>query len=255
MLPSGKIIAKSKTSIYSEQAIAANKIINTNKKLYTFIKKSLEEGNYPIFEYVGPSNRIVIPYKKEELILLSIRNKSFKYLPVNIIESKCKTNMVKFSKPIPITLEEVLKRKEQDRGYEGFVISLEDGEKIKCKLDTYVKLHYAKKEISNIKKIIALALDENLDDLRSLFSEEPEYLNRINTIEKLCFGFFHKTEREVFVQYKETKNLNRKDYAIFHKERNKNIFPLLMQAFVIGIEQANYKKHTLLHLQIEEKDL
>jgi hypothetical protein len=51
-------------------AIYSNNILNSDKKLYDFIEKYIEKGIYPIFEYVGPDNRIVVSYEKSELVLL-----------------------------------------------------------------------------------------------------------------------------------------------------------------------------------------
>lgn len=66
----GKLVPKSKTSINSEHAILANKLIQENKKLQDFIKTALDEGYTPVFELVGPSFKIVLNYPKDELIFL-----------------------------------------------------------------------------------------------------------------------------------------------------------------------------------------
>ena len=67
----GKLVAKSKTSINSDHAIEANKLIEQNEKLQNFIKSSLYEEFTPVFELVGPGNfKIVLNYEKPELVFL-----------------------------------------------------------------------------------------------------------------------------------------------------------------------------------------
>jgi RNA ligase len=51
----------------------AEKYIIKNKKYEYFGRKCLESGLTPIFEYVGPYNKVVLDYKEENMILLAVR--------------------------------------------------------------------------------------------------------------------------------------------------------------------------------------
>ena len=68
------IVAKTKMGFDNEQAIAANRLLHSDENLYTFVRDSLNKRQAAIFEYVAPTNRIVIPYKEEMLILLQVRD-------------------------------------------------------------------------------------------------------------------------------------------------------------------------------------
>ena len=61
-LPNGKIAAKSKMSFESEQAIMAQKLFESNGNINKFVKDCISKDLSPIFEYVGPMNRVVVKY-------------------------------------------------------------------------------------------------------------------------------------------------------------------------------------------------
>ena len=73
-LPNGRIIGKSKMGFDNEQANGINRIYKTREDIYSFVNWCIENNIIPIFEYVSPSNRIVLKYLKEDLILLRMRD-------------------------------------------------------------------------------------------------------------------------------------------------------------------------------------
>ena len=224
-----KIIAKSKTSIKSEHAVAANKLINSNENLYKFINDLLKSKIYPIFELVWPKFRIVLNYKSENLILLWARDENWSYMPFEKLSLLAKKYNITITEKKDLTLDEVLKLKESDKGYEGFIIELENEERIKVKLNSYVGLHNAKDNINNRKKLLKLALDEDLDDLRSIFSSQTETLKMINDIEIEVFKFMNDIIEIVNNDYNKNKHLSIKEFAILNKD--KKHFRLLMQIY------------------------
>ena len=224
-----EIIAKSKTSIKSEQAVAANKLINNNSNLYNFINSLLEQKIYPIFELVWPEFRIVLNYDSEKLVLLWARSENWSYMPFDKLSLLAKKYNIAITEKKDLKLYEILKLKETDEWYEWFIIELENEERIKVKLNSYVELHSVKDNINNRKKLVKLALDEDLDDLRSLFSSKPEYLKIINDIEIEVFKFMNDTIEIVNNDYNKNKHLSIKEFAILNKD--KNHFRLLMQIY------------------------
>jgi len=76
-LPNWEIIAKTKKVIESEIIESVKKLLLKNKNIEKFISKILDKWYFPIFEYIGPDNQIVIPYKKSDLILLAIRDSNW----------------------------------------------------------------------------------------------------------------------------------------------------------------------------------
>lgn len=261
-LPDGRIIAKSKTSINSDQAVKATEIINNDVHLQEFINELLDKWLYPIFEYVWPDNRIVLSYPRSELVLTWIRKvTNGLYLSKNSVEKirQALIPHIKSSKSHYITIDEVLKKQDEDKGYEGFVVSFKNGDRLKIKLKSYVQLHHTKDEVNNVKRIIEMALDENLDDLRTLFVDDQNILTYISRVETEVFKLYNHIVTTVESKYEETKLLDKKSYAIYHQEHNKDIFWLLMQKYIskeVWRSEPDYKKYViqtinLNHMQIE----
>lgn len=263
-LPTWKVIAKSKTSINSEMSEKVNEIIEKDKKLYDFISLLLDEWLYPIFEYIWPDNRIVVDYQNSDLVLLWIRTKKGEYLDfekVKVLHWKY-IKHTSITEEFKISFEEVLEKKKTDKWYEWFIVTLKWGERVKVKLDSYVILHHTKDEINNIKKLIKAALNEDLDDLRTLFSDEPNTLERISKVEQIVFNYYNHIQSMTENAFEETKDYSKKEYAIFHRENNSEIFSLLMQKYwredetwVIQRSEPDYKTFVEKTLVINEEDI
>lgn len=265
-LPDWKLIAKSKTSINSDQAVKSTELINKNKNLSAFIHLLLDQELFPIFEYVWPDNRIVLSYDKSDLILTWVRRaKNGTYLNRNEIlkVSSIVVPELKLSESHSINFEEVLKKQENDKWYEWFVVSFKNWDKMKVKLKSYVQLHHTKDEVNNIKRIIEMALDENLDDLRTLFVEDENILNYISRVEQEVFNYYNHIVKTVENAYETTKNLERKDFAIYHKQHTPDYFGLVMQKYISVKEwkewlpdYKSFVKQTinLKHLQLQEEN-
>lgn len=240
MLPTWEILAKSKTSINSNVSDFANKFIQKNHNYEQLIRHNLENWYFPIFEYVWPDNRIVLPYEKSELILLGVRYNDLTYMSYKELNNMANYYNVKIAEKKEITLNEVFEKKEKDSWYEWFILELENHERIKIKLNSYINLHATKDNINNRKKLIELALNEDLDDLRWLFIEDELTLKIINEVEKEVFSTLNHIISEVEKIHNETKHLEIKDYAILHK--NNDYFSLLMQKYKSF--EPEYKKFT-----------
>lgn len=102
----------------------------------------LDKKNTYIFELIAPWNRLVIPYAKDEMILLGIvettSGKDASYAQVSIAASAMGFPAVKFeTKPISsISLEDP---KIRDR--EGYVARYSNGLRVKLKYQQYMILH------------------------------------------------------------------------------------------------------------------
>lgn len=232
-LPDNRIIAKSKTSINSDQAVKSTEIINKSKELQFFINTLLDNWLFPIFEYVWPDNRIVLSYNTSELVLTGIRKtKDGTYLHRNEREKLRKelAPNLKSSVSHEIWFNDVLQKQENDKWYEWFVVSFKNGDRMKVKLKSYVQLHHTKDEVNNVKRVIEMALDENLDDLRTLFVEDQNVLEYITRVEDEVFKLYNHIVTTVEAAYTATKDLPRKEFAIYHKEND--YFGLIMQKYV-----------------------
>ncbi|KAL3912496.1 MAG: hypothetical protein SGILL_006859 [Bacillariaceae sp.] len=76
MLPSGKLILKSKDSFVSKEAEAANQLLGTApcKPLYQWTKDVASRGYTVTLEYTPPFNKNKAPYSQAKLTIWAVRN-------------------------------------------------------------------------------------------------------------------------------------------------------------------------------------
>ena len=137
-LPNNKIVAKTKGSFEAEQALRSQTLFEENAAINKLVTYCLDREIVPIFEYVSPTNRVVLKYNKTDLVLTKLRNNltgnyiSIKDLPFEITDGV--TIVKTFA---DLTLDDLIEKCETEIGYEGFVVQFEDDQMIKLKL--YVK--------------------------------------------------------------------------------------------------------------------
>ena len=234
----GKLVPKSKTSINSEHAILANKLIQENEKLQHFIETALNEGYTPVFELVGPSFKIVLNYPKDELIFLGyVENTTSDVVTfdgISGVGAFKETTGVRPAECYNLTWEELLSIQSTQENskpcIEGFVVLCDNGEFVKIKTSHYTNLHHLKDNINNLTNLIPLILNDNLDDIIGQFQEDQVTLDYIvQTQEKVSHKFNH-----LVVEYKNLRGLyfnkfeeNRKEFAI--KYKNHELFSYVMK--------------------------
>jgi len=218
-LPNGDIVAKSKMSFESEQAQMANEFIKGNDTYLRFLNWCMANNSSPIFELTSHKNQIVVQYNETSLTLLHLRDSEGRYFNSHQLKR------IETEKYIPVvcqhtfTLEELMEMKEYDEGYEGFVVTFENGTMVKIKLDSYLLLHSVVTDLRE-DSIIALVLDEKLDDVKVVATgEKLEFVNRVESIavrkiNQLILDFKLLRWR-YFNEFKE----NRKAFAMEYKDR------------------------------------
>jgi len=238
-LPNNKIIAKTKMSFESEQALASQNLYNTNKNLKSFIDENIDKY-YLMFEYISPFNQIVINYNKSELVVLQMRNKkNGKYLSRKEIEKINEKYNLKLSKKYSkeyYNLDFLINKCKIEKEIEGYVVLFEDGQIVKMKTEWYFNLHglLTNETVENL--LIKHILNETIDDVLSQLKEDSEkksfILKNINLVNKY---FNHKIieildyRKKYFIEYEE----NKKRFAIENK--NYKYFGIVMKS--INIEK------------------
>lgn len=159
---------------HSEQAIWATE----------FLKKNFDLTNLPeeytlLFEIIYPQNRIVVDYgNRHDLVLIGVRNRftgeDFFYNDVARIAEW-------FGFSLPQTyhfkrIDEILElAKSVDHNFEGWVVRLSDGTRLKVKGKAYLDVHkvlYNLSFRSVVEKWFAGELDEYLDGIPDEFLKE-----------------------------------------------------------------------------------
>ena len=258
---------KSKTSISSDQAIAATKYVENHEDL----KKALtmmEESGYTVnCEWCAPDNRIVVGYMEPRLIVLNARNRfSGDYAPRHLLETMFGDHLV--AKAAIITGEEDLKELRTHTGYEGLIFQFEDDYKVqfvKFKNDWYLHRHRTKDSVNNANALFDCVLNEGSDDLRTMFLDDPLATKIIDEMEELVIPLYNRFVKGCQNFYNENKHLDRKDYAIKGQQPffedgdllNKFAFGIVMTMY-LGKEpdiKGTMSKHKRLWTKVEDDAL
>lgn len=235
-LPNGRIIGKSKMGFDNEQANGINRIYKTREDIYNFVNWCIENNIIPIFEYVSPSNRIVLKYLKEDLILLRMRDSiTGKHIDMKDHLDKIGTiRMAPFEDDMMDldTLIEVV-AKQVDK--EGVIVQAVDsvGKDFFFKIKTpwYMALHgLLTNDIYKENIIIEYILDDKIDDILGQIPEnEKDAHDRINKIISVVKNAIDVKVSELKKSYKFfTSFSSRKEYAIKYYKKDPN-FGYVMQ--------------------------
>jgi len=224
-LPNGKVLGKSKTSFQSDQAIEIQKIYDKDPNIKQFVDFCMDEGIDAIFEYVSPTNRIVVPYANTELILLRMRdNKTGEYLDINNYVDKLEGISVAASETGK-TLEDLIDAAKIVDNKEGWIIQFENGKMVKKKSDWYIARHRLfTEDLNRENTLIGLILDETIDDVLAQIFEpvkKAEVEHIIDIVNKEIGRIAHQVD-ELMVNYKG----DRKEFAI--KYQKNPMFSLAM---------------------------
>jgi RNA ligase len=130
-----------------------------------FVLNVIEQDCTPIFEWCSRSQRIVIDYPEDRLVLVAIRdNATGEYVSFDRLCTDFDIPVVQTMEPISdLDAFAIELRKRED--IEGVVIRFDDGHMVKLKTDTYVALHRAKSFLENERNVVALILENKVDDL------------------------------------------------------------------------------------------
>lgn len=214
----GKLVAKTKGEFITSQAALAMEVLDKNSKLKSFVEKTLDDNLCAVFEIVGMSNQIVIPYAKTELILLQLREEdSGKYLDI-YNHDLVKAFGVKTASQEPIeTLESLLSKREYVEGIEGWIITLEDGQMLKIKTQWYLDRHgLLTSSMVRENDLVNLVLTETLDDAMAMIVDGDPRRVYAEAIQKSLAHFMEKSLKEV-MGLMASFNGSKKDFALKHR--------------------------------------
>ena len=222
VLPNGKLHLKSKGSLYSEQARAANELLQTKYadiKLADKILDYIARGIYLQFEYIAPTNRIVVPYETDELVLIAVRAKNpdgtFDYLPPEDLPLIAKDLGIRCAYLQKVSKDQLLKWQKELTGIEGWVVYI-DRRLVKIKTDWYLQQHRLVNSVTNEKFIFDMVLSEQLDDVIAAIEDEQLKRAVIEYAHKI-YQYLNKFADELLNYYKEWKQLGSKDFALKYK--------------------------------------
>jgi RNA ligase len=175
-------------------AVEAEKLLSDYQ--YYWLDDMMKDGFTPIFEYVAPTNKIVVSYSEPKLILTAMRNTvTGNYVvaeglhlvnaPFEIVRTESSIH----------DLDAFLRFKAGETDREGDIIRFADGHMLKCKNDWYVRIHKTKDVIQSDRNIVELVLNEELDDVLPILDGAD--LDRVKRVEAAFWSAFRNAEDRI----------------------------------------------------------
>ena len=214
----GEIYAATKSGV-TDISQQVDEFLKDKSNYYEFIQSTLESGLTACFEWCSRKNRIVIDYSVDSLILTAIRNNtSGNYLLYeNIVELANHFNIPVVKSVSNLAKQNIHLLVEQVREFqndEGIVLTFNSGHKIKIKAEDYVLRHKSKDQISQEKNVLAVILNESVDDVVPLLT--PEDAERLRQFEEAFWISVDEVASEMAVLFVSGNTLypDKKDFAV-----------------------------------------
>ena len=119
-------------------------------------------------------------------------------------------------------------------GVEGFVICWDNGQRVKCKAEDYLRKHKAKDSMAREKNVIELIVSEKIDDVKAFL--EGDDLTRVEAFEKQFWEGVLRTSYDLMNMRDMARrcglDADRKMYAVeFVKKQDAKYAPFLFKMF------------------------
>lgn len=235
----GDLDVKSMKSINSEVAIESREFIKDKPYIIDFCNELLDRNMTPMFEYVSNTCRIVIDYGAPELYYLGARNMT--------------TGEIEYSSNDKLKMPTRFNNYEEFNHYlsktnvEGVVITLNNGQMVKCKTDEYCNLHRILDGLSD-KNIIARIFNDTVDDLKSVLSTN-NLLKDLSRVEDLYEEYINMREElltNAKTYIKDNPNKTRKEISLELMSTNKSLANDVFNVLSNRIDKIHYKVYTIL---------
>ncbi len=221
----GQVRLKSKANLTSEHAVKANEFLYDGKQshLQEFLQNMAENDFTVTMEHVSPENEIVLKYDEERLVVLSARDhETMETVPYDKLKSMmelygCQDCLVEnLADEYKDDFNGFLNSVKNIKDYiEGFVVTIKGGETFKLKTDKYHHFHKNKDSlILSPKNLFESVILETSDDLKALYSDQPEIVKLYEDMEDKVRGIYHDYKNIVVKFFDENRNLEKRDYAV-----------------------------------------
>ena len=234
----GELLWRSKKAFNSDVVKLARQHIadEAHQEIEEFSIKVASSGMTAIFELTHPQARIVVPQEKPAMRLLHVRdNLTGAYVMLDKaheIHSWIDQHNIELVKRYEgLTVSDVLESLANMHNQEGYVIQFNNGDMVKVKCPWYVRLH---RSITFLRErdIASLALNEELDDVKSALVEAGIDLTAVNEVESRLKNNLLSIYDEIEGIYQAGMQLglDRKNFAITYS--NLPLFGLAMQRYL-----------------------
>lgn len=227
---------RSKKAFHSDVVKLARSFLNEpeNVRVAEFAHRVASNGMTAIFELTHPDARIVVAQDKPALQLLHVRdNVTGDYVLLNdahvIHEWVSEFEVPKVRNFAELGVADALDSLADMQGQEGYVIQFASGDMVKVKCPWYLRLH---RSITFLRErdIALLALNEELDDVKSALAEAGIDLTAVNEVESRLKDVLSNILDQIEAVYTTDGHLERKDFAIKYKQHP--LFGMIMQRYL-----------------------
>lgn len=202
----------------TDTAMEAEVFVAKNSDYMEMAAHYLKHDMTPVFEWCSNKNRIVLDYPEDRLVLTAIRNNHngayIEHDALVNIAGRYGIDVVKAWNAFgnhDILVDAI----RQWEGIEGVVVRFYDGHMVKVKSDWYVKIHKVKSLLGNERDVVALILNNQLDDLMPVLPKED--IEKVNLFAGRVLLAIDHIARKVEHDTKNIRNtMNRKTFALEH---------------------------------------
>lgn len=214
-----------------------NCLFDENSSHYTFrdiIGECMVSGYTPIFEYISPTNQIVLKYNRPQLVFLAMRNnRTGEYVSSEtetygwkfLENMKCDDHLNTLANAgTGLKLHESVEYLRGMENSEGAVLRFDDGHMVKIKSDWYVRLHKTKDAISSDRKIVDLIINQGVDDLMPILMKEDKA--NVLDIQDWFWHVYDQKVNNIQHLYNEMRTKYGDDRGAFAREQMSQLHPL-----------------------------
>jgi len=231
ILLDGEVHMKTKQSFTNIQAQISQGLLDADPEMLFFILDCFANNFYPLFELVGPDNKIVVDYDTNKLVLIAVRSPDGEFIDIDKFDYPIKAESYDYS------LQEMLEHAQDVKGIEGYVVKFTDGSLVKIKCLDYIEKHRTVSELDSRKSVLKRILTEDMDDLYSVI---PEYrLDEIQQIEQAVTEYVIHQINELEKIVEKGDDNDRRTFV--DKYRSHEYFAILMK----GLKHHNVKDTTI----------
>eukprot|EP00558_Chaetoceros_sp_UNC1202_P005653 CAMPEP_0197246650 /NCGR_PEP_ID=MMETSP1429-20130617/18778_1 /TAXON_ID=49237 /ORGANISM="Chaetoceros sp., Strain UNC1202" /LENGTH=390 /DNA_ID=CAMNT_0042707367 /DNA_START=20 /DNA_END=1192 /DNA_ORIENTATION=+ len=218
--PMHELCLKSKASVDSVQCKGAMEWLaqDENSSFREELFNLTSQGTTVNLEWCAPQNRVVLEYTKPTLSVLNMRdmvNGDFVKKPSSQHPEISNRFIEHVKTEDPVQFINTIK---DQKGIEGYVVRLDDGQLVKIKTTWYLHLHHCKGKLNSNPQVFDAVVDECTDDLKSLFQHDATALRKIELFEEFVAGEYNRVVNTVEDFFERNKHLDVKRYVTLGKK-------------------------------------
>lgn len=153
----------------------------------------------PLFEWVSSNNKIVLDYKEDNLVYLGTRDNA---TGAYVMDKSCPFDTVPQYGSLELGLNDYIDIARNQENREGDIIRFASGQMAKIKTDWYVRIHKVLDKIKFDRNIVALILNEELDDVVPMLPEVQA--TRVREFESRFWEAFGYKQRYILARFDES---------------------------------------------------